>query len=201
MNTHRSLTRRRLTALAVVFLLLLGVGTAAADSRGGGAGGLIIGNQTSEYPFLEDYRIQNNNLGLTYIGGFGYGVTGGGGISGGFGIGVFDPYDSDGGISAGFGGVIGGWRILRRPIYLTLTSWTGLGGVSLENAGRVSTADSYFAIFQELTLEAGLPFVEWFTPTVYAGYQVIGNVLPGVIFRDFLSYTPVIGLRIGWGSF
>jgi hypothetical protein len=190
--------------VAASVVLLFAASSAFAmgsNTVGGGAGGVIVGSQTSEYPYLEDYRVENNNLGLSYIGGFGYGVSPRGAISGGFGMGLVDPHDEEDGVRAGFGGGIGGWRLLRRPVYLTLTSWTGVGGVSLPAAGRIGGEDSYFAVFQELSLELGIPFVPWFTPTVYAGYQFIGNVIPGRLFSDFVSYTPVVGVRIGWGSF
>jgi hypothetical protein len=38
-------------------------------------------------------------------------------------------------------------------------------------------------------------------PTVFAGYQVAGNLVPGRPFEPFLSYTPVMGFRPAWGKF
>lgn len=190
--------RNGLTRGTVLVLLLLLLPVASfADGRAGGAGGLIVGNQVTEYPFLEQYRVESNTLGLSYVGGFGYSVSERGMISGGFGMGMFDPYEESG-IGAGVGGAIGGWRILRRPVYLAVTSWTGIGGVGIERPA-LGAEEGYFIFFQELSLELGLPFFSWFTPTFFAGYQVMGSVLPAPILQ-FVSYTPVIGFRLGWGD-
>ncbi|NBC29162.1 MAG: hypothetical protein GVY29_04125, partial [Spirochaetes bacterium] len=171
---NRHFMKAAATLTAVMILLLAGA-PVFADS--GGAGGIIVGNQISEYPLLENVRVQNNSLGLAYVGGFGYGVSSNGRISGGFGMGVFDPYNEDGGISGGFGGAIGGWRIIRRPIYLTLTSWTGIGGVAVRNPAVGQFANGYLAVFQEFSVELGIPFSNWFTPTLFAGYQFMVNLV------------------------
>jgi hypothetical protein len=191
------LSRPRIWLVAAIILLFSATMAFADD---GGAGGIIVGNQISQYPLLEDVRVEANTLGLAYVGGFGYGVSSNGRITGGFGMGIFDPYNEDGGISGGFGGAIGGWRLIRRPIYLTLTSWTGIGGVGIRNPAVGQYADGYLAVFQEFSLELGIPFSNWFTPTLFAGYQFMVNLIPGPVF-EFFSYTPVIGIRAGWGDF
>jgi hypothetical protein len=54
---------------------------------------------------------------------------------------------------------------------------------------------------EEITLELGIPINRWFMPSLYAGYQIAGNLAPGKPFEDFLVYTPVIGMRVAWGKF
>ena len=57
---------------------------------------MYYGLQTSEYPFLKDYPVRNNSMGLAYYGGYGYGVHSRN-ITGGFGFAITDT-DGDTGI-------------------------------------------------------------------------------------------------------
>ena len=173
--------------------------TTFVTAAGGGGGGMSIGYQTSTYPFLERYPVTGNNMGLVYYGGFGYGVSWNRNIVGGFGYAIMDVA-GDSEIAGGFGGFIGGFRLLDRPINISIISWTGFGGMS---TGFMLAAGykGFFGIFEEVTLEIGIPIIRWFMPTIYAGYQVAGNLIPGAPFEVFFSYTPVIGFRFQWGSF
>jgi hypothetical protein len=164
-----------------------------------GAGGIYYGLQTSEYPFLKDYPVRNNSLGLACYGGFGYGVHGNT-ITGGFGFAVGDT-DGDTGISGGFGGVINGVRFVDWPVTISLISWTAIGGISAGNRESEEEDHGFFAFMEEITLEVGIPINRWFMPSLYAGYQVAGNLAPGTPFEDFLVYTPVVGVRVAWGKF
>ena len=182
--------------LSILVLILFSAMFAFAD----GGGGMYFGYQTSAYPFLSDnYSFENNSLGLAYYGGFGYGVTSNRTIVGGFGMAIMD-IDNDSGIAGGFGGVISGFRLLKEPISLSLMSMTGFGGIYTGDYATDS-GDGFFALSEELTLELGIPIISWFMPTVYAGYQIIANVIPGRMFQTFLSYTPVFGIRLQWGDF
>jgi hypothetical protein len=175
-------------------LLLALTGTAGfAD----GAGGMFYGLQTSEYPFLKDYPVRNNSLGLAYYGGYGYGVHGNA-ITGGFGFAVTDT-DGNTGIAGGFGGVINGVRFIDWPVTVSLISWTAVGGIS--TGTQEEGEEGFFAFMEEITLELGIPINRWFMPSVYAGYQFAGNLAPGKPFEDFLVYTPVVGVRVAWGKF
>ena len=49
--------------LLALFLTLVG-----AAGFGDGAGGVYYGLQTSKYPFLKDYPVRNNSLGLACYG-------------------------------------------------------------------------------------------------------------------------------------
>jgi hypothetical protein len=138
-------------------------------------------------------------MNLIYYGGFGYGVSWDRTITGGFGFAIMDAAGRSE-IAGGFGGFIGGFRLLDRPVNISIVSWTGLGGIST----GILPADGFegfFGLLQELTLEIGIPVIRWFMPTLFAGYQIAGNLIPGVPFEAFFSYTPVIGFRLQWGSF
>ncbi len=183
---------KRILALS----LILGAALAAAYADGGG--GFFYGLQTTEYPFLRGYPIRNNSVGLTYTGGYGYGVSGHE-ITGGFGVGFTDS-TSDTGIAGGYGGVINGARAQVGPLNLMITSWTGIGGIKFTEAATGETA-GFLIVTEEIDLEIGLAVLPWFMPVFYAGYQVMGNLAPGQPFHDFFSYTPAVGVRFAFGKF
>jgi len=182
----------------IEFLLLVCI-AASLFARSGGGGGMSIGYQTSTYPFLDRYPVTANTKELIYYGGFGYGVSWDRSITGGFGYAIMDVAGGSK-IAGGFGGVIAGFRLLDRPVNISIVSWTGLGGLS---TGILPTGGykGFFALFEEVTVELGIPIIRWFMPTLFAGYQIAGNMIPGVPFRSFFSYTPVVGFRFQWGSF
>jgi hypothetical protein len=174
--------------LVCVLLGALALGTVWAD----GAGGSFLGYTVGDAEIPGDFHVPGTGESLTYFGGYGYGVARRGVINGGFGLALLDRADD--GYAGGIGGFISGLRILRVPFHLALVSWTGLGGVSARDRG-------YFVAFGELDLELGLPIVPWFMPTVYVGYQVIGNLIPGLPFQQSLTHNAVAGFRISWGDF
>jgi hypothetical protein len=133
-----------------------------------------------------------------YTGAYGYGMSRHE-IRGGFGVGISD-YAGDTGIAGGYGGVIGGARAKAGPLNFMITSWTGLGGIRFSDASGGETA-GYLIATEELDLEIGLAVLPWLMPVFYAGYQLMGNLGPGKPFRDFLSYTPVVGIRFAFGRF
>jgi hypothetical protein len=180
-----------------VILVLLTVICAGVSADGGG--GVLFGYQSATYPFFENYDVRNNNMGLTYSGGYGYGIDQNGVIGGGFGYGIFDATEKTE-IGGGFGGFISGKRLLTRPVTISIVSWTGFGGMST-GTYETDSGSGFFCVLEEIDLEIGLPVFSWFMPTVFVGYQVVGNVVPGQMFETFLSYTPVFGMRIQWGSF
>jgi len=183
--------------LAIVLLVLIAASAVSASADG--CGGMFYGLQTAEYPFLKDYPVRNNSLGLIYYGGYGYGVSGRS-ITGGFGFALSDT-EGDTGIAGGFGGVINGVRLSQWPVTISLISWTAVGGISTGNQESADGEEGYFAFMEEITLELGIPINRWFMPTLYAGYQVAGNLIPGKPFEDFLVYSPVVGVRVAWGKF
>ncbi len=66
-----------------------------------GGGGFFFGMQASQYPLLENYPVNNNSMGLSYFGGYGYGITRHV-IAGGFGYAFLDLNDTSG-IAGGLG--------------------------------------------------------------------------------------------------
>jgi hypothetical protein len=187
------MNKRALLALGCI----LGSLAAAAGFADGG-GGFFHGLQTAEYPFLKDYPIRNNSMGLMYSGGYGYGVKDHE-IRGGFGVG-FRDCESETGIAGGYGGVLYGLRGLLGPVNIMVVSWTGLGGIRFVEPASGETA-GYLIGTEEVDLEVGIAVLPWFMPVFYAGYQVMGNLGPGRPFQDFLSYSPVVGIRCAFGRF
>jgi len=120
-------------------------------------------------------------------------------MHGGFGYTICDP-TGESNIWGGFGGPITGFRIIRRPVTIAITSWTGFGGV-YTGKNTVNPGRGFFCISEDLQLEIGLPLLRWFMPVVFAGYQVAVNLVPAPPITGFLSYTPVIGMRLTWGKF
>lgn len=183
-----------------LFIFILMTVTASfVFAGGGGGGGMLIGYQTSTYPFLEKYPVASNSLELIYYGGFGYGVSYDGTITGGFGYAIMDVA-GDSKIAGGYGGFVSGFRLLEKPLNISIVSWTGLGGI-YTGILPASGYEGFFSLLEEVTLELGFPMIRWFMPTIYAGYQIAGNLIPGVPFGAFFSYTPVVGFRLQWGSF
>jgi hypothetical protein len=170
----------------------------ALNSPADGGGGVFWGEQRAGYPFLPDTAIENNSMGLAYVGGYGYGIHDRR-ITGGFGYVIHDG-DPENGTAGGFGGVIGGIALVRRPVSLSLISWTGIGGLCTA-AQRAAGEDGWFLLSEAITLELGVPVTRWLMPSVYAGYQVIGNLAPGEPFSEFFTYSPVVGFRVAWGRF
>ena len=184
--------------LLAVWVLALPL-AAAAD----GAGGMFMGYQTPASRIIGQSdiasAIPSTELGLVCFGGYGYGVGRDRWVNGGFGMAFLDSQENSR-ISGGVGGFISGFRLMRIPIHVALVSWTGVGGL-YTGAYAQNPEHGYFAVLQEIDLEVGLPLARWFMPTLYLGYQVVGNFVPGMPFQEFFSYTPVAGVRVAWGSF
>jgi hypothetical protein len=178
--------KRVFTVGCVVALLFAGAGTCFA----GGGGGVTFGTQWFDFGYA------NLDLDMTSIGGFGYGVSHDGERIGGFGMAMFGQGPS-GGLAGGVGGMINGWEVRLRPITVALNLWTGLGGMGFDAPGD---SGGYMVGFAELSLEVCVSITRWMRFECYAGYQVMGNFLPGDTFSSLLVYTPVVGGRVTWGS-
>jgi len=186
---------RKISVSFVLLFLVLSLGSIFAD----GGGGILIGYQAGKYPFFEKNYLASRNMGLMYYGGFGYGLQGRRVIHGGFGYAISDP-TGESNIWGGFGGPITGFRIIRKPVTISITSWTGFGGV-YTGRNTVNPDRGFFCISEDLQLEIGLPILRWFMPVIFVGYQVSANLVPAPPIIGFLSYTPVMGMRITWGKF
>jgi hypothetical protein len=74
--------------------------------------------------------------------------------------------------------------------------WTGFGGLS---ANTVLSSGSSVAFFGELDLELGMGFFPGMEVTGYAGMQAITTASRPLF--STIVYTPVLGVRISWGSY
>lgn len=179
-----------------IFIFLV---TVSCVLHADGGGGMFSGYQTCHYPILSDFPVSRNTMGLLYFGGYGYGISENGNLIGGFGYAILDQ-EGITGIAGGMGGILVGKRIMKRPISLMLVSWTGFGGIYSGKVNTGGAGSGFFCISQELQIELGIPLTDWFVLSPYLGYQVVGNLIPGKLFSSFVSYTPVIGVKITWGN-
>lgn len=181
------------TNVLIIILLLFSSALIFAD----GAGGILFGTQTAELPLPFNISFKNNSMNLFYSGGFGYGISESNQIIGGFGYSFGDTLeDSDIG---GIGGITIGHRLIGRPLFLALLVNIGAGGIAVNNENDIYSG--HFVLFGELLLEAGIPVIPWCMVSGYMGYQVMGNVITGGFLDTFISYTPVIGVKISFGKF
>jgi hypothetical protein len=174
----------RIAAFAAAFAVL----PLAAYARG--AGGFTWGQQ------IADSQLANFDLQSSLTGVYGYGVSWNGRRTGGFALAVH----SDGAapaVEGGFIGGIAGQEFRRSPFIGAVNLWAGLGGLS---AGRGISADGSFAVFGEITAELGVAFMPGVLLTGYAGLQAMSAVSSGETFFTRVMYSPVIGMRLAWGS-
>jgi hypothetical protein len=165
---------------AVLLCILVPVSSACA----GGAGGVGYG-----YQYFDD-RLSSSDMGMANITGYGYGVLSDGSRVGGFGMSILSSL----GIAAGgVGGMLVGHEWRSGPVVAALTLWGGVGGAAWAGQG-------YMLAYGAAEAELGLRVLPWMQIVGYAGYQAIGNVLPGIPFNRALLRTPVLGIRIGWGG-
>lgn len=156
----------------------------AALAAAAGAGGVGFGYQ------YYDPQLSSANLNLAYITGYGYGTDWEGNRIGGFGT-SFISSTGDG--AGGVGGVIIGHEWRGGPLIAALTLWTGVGGAGISDRGCM-------LVFGEADFELGIRVIPWMEIVAYAGYQAWGNLIPGPAFSIVSIYTPVFGVRIGWGG-
>jgi hypothetical protein len=137
------------------------------------------------------------DVGQNTVGGFGYGVTRSGQRIGGFGLAFFstDPAVQ---FEGGVGGSISGQELRLGPVTLAAVMWTGVGGLKTNVPGM---AGEWFTLFFEGDVEVGLAVTPWMQLTGYGGVQLLANLAPGRPFEGMLFYTPVVGVRLAWGSF
>jgi hypothetical protein len=165
--------------MAVLFLL-----APAALVAAGGAGGVGFGGQ------YFDPSLSSADIGMSTMTGFGYGSGSDGSRVGGFGAAFFS---AAGDVGGGVGGMIVGHEWNAGPVTVALTLWGGLGGASWGTHG-------YMLALGAAQAELGVWVLPWMQIVGYVGYEALGNVLPGFPFNRALLNTPVLGLRIAWGS-
>ena len=171
----------------VASVCFLGAPALVSATAGGGV-------TSGAHTFVDGFS--NYRLEATTVGGFGYGSSNGTRV-GGFGLSISDQADHED-LVGGFGGLIAGQELQLGLVTIAITSWTGVGGI---RARGVPGTGGYFALFEEVALEVGAAPLPWMQLVGYAGFQLVGSVLPGVFISETISYTPSIGLRVVWGSF
>lgn len=155
-----------------------------------GAGGFTWGEQYFD-PSLANYDIATSFNGV-----YGYGTSWGGQRYGGFALALH----SDATAPAFYGGFVGGiagQEIRMGPFMGAITAWTGVGGVT---TNPLTQGPGSFALFGELSLEAGFGFLPGVMVTGYAGLQAVAQVDPQHAAIESVLYSPVLGMRISWGS-
>ncbi len=175
---------RRIVALALALAMLP---LAGAFARGGG--GVTWGQQYSMG------SLSNVDLGVQTTGVYGYSVSRGGQRFGGFALAVHSDATLPG-VDGGFVGAIAGQETRIGSLLTAVNLWTGCGAANVAANARVPDT---FALFAELTVEAGLAFLPGLIVTGYAGMQVMAPVLPDLGIIDAAVYSPVLGVRVAWG--
>jgi hypothetical protein len=178
----------RFKKVVIVALALSVLPLAGAFARG--AGGFTWGEQ------YFDQSLSNINLGTSDNGVYGYSTTYGGQRIGGFALAMHSDAIAPA-FNAGFIGAIGGQEVRIGPFMGAVTAWTGFGGM---NTNPLYQGPAAFALFGELNVEAGFGFLPGVMLTCYAGLQAVAQVFPEQAFIQNTIYTPVMGMRIAWGS-
>jgi hypothetical protein len=156
-----------------------------------GAGGITWGQEYFD-PSLSNFDLQ-----ATYSGAYGYSITRDGQRIGGFALGIRSSAPSAE-FDAGFVGFITGQEVHFGPVMGAVNLWMGFGGMS---ASPVLNTPDCFALFGQIELEMGFGFTHGMQLTGYAGMQAIAGVRDGQPLFGNVMYTPVLGLRLAWGSF
>ncbi len=142
--------------------------------------------------------LSNTTFVTSEVGGFGYGVSGGGTRTGGFGYAIYSKPGADS-LAGGMGGVIVGQEVRTGPLTVSANLWTGAGAVSATVSG---TQSGHVVLFAEASLELGIAVTPWMQLSGYAGMQGIADVDPHTgIGGQLARYSPILGLRLSWGSF
>jgi hypothetical protein len=179
----------------------------------GGASGVFSGLVQPEWDpnFLGlPLEAVHQPFNLAYVGGFSYEVDDEGSILGYFGMafmdkGFFTGGEEDSHMAGGAFGLVVGQRVIGTDfLHLDLASRLGLGGCYVnEWLGAASPRDptGYMILYAEPYAELGIGIFPWAHLAVTAGYQIMGNWLPGLPFQHLFTLTPTIGLSVSFGSF
>ena len=175
---------KRIVALALALAVLP---LAGAFARG--AGGFTWGEQ------YFDTALSNADLNARTTGVYGYTVTWGGQRYGGFAMTIHSDTTVPV-LEGGFIGAIAGQEMRTGPFMTAVTLWSGIGAINTPVYQRPGS----FALIGELSLEVGLAFLPGVMVTGYAGMQAMVAVVPDQAILTDAMYTPVLGVRVAWGS-
>jgi hypothetical protein len=176
---------------AAAIAVLAASGAWAGD--GGGAGGVTFGRQYLDL----DHGWYTADVPEISVGGFGYGVNRHGERIGGFGL-AFCSADPAVEFEGGVGGLINGQQLSFGPLTAAAVAWTGVGCLHTDVPGMVG---SWLTLFLEADVEVGWAVTPWLQVSGYGGVQVMAGLAPESPADGMLFYTPVVGVRIAWGSF
>jgi len=176
----------------IIVLVSLALVLPLAGAFAAGAGGVAWADQRSVQ------GLSTSAVSISEVGGFGYGVSASGQRTGGFGYAIYSPEGSTT-LTGGVGGVIFGQEGHAGPLTFALNLWTGLGGLS---AGFAGTQSGLAILFGEANFELGIAVTPWMQLAAYVGMQGLAdiNAHSGIGTR-LATYSPVIGMRLAWGSF
>lgn len=182
----------RMNTILIAAAIVIGAAT-GAWAGGGGAGGLTNGTQYLDL----DRCLYSHDIEEVTVGGFGYGVDRHGERVGGFGLAFFsaDPAIV---FEGGVGGFINGQQFSIGPLTAAVVAWTGVGCLTTNVPGIAGT---WYTLFLEADVEVGWAVTRWMQVSGYAGMQLLTNLSPEDPFQGLLFYTPVVGVRVAWGSF
>jgi len=189
-------SRKVATAVAILVLPF-------ASLRAEGAGGILFGLSEPAWSpaFLPDASLPDD---LEFFGGFGYGVSAGGGIAGGFGMACVDADLLSGEtgeglrLAGGLGGMIAGSRLIgARDFHLDFWTRLGLGGLGVDEGGWTG----YAVFYAEPALELGLGLTPWMRLSAALGYKLIGNLMPGAPAEELLLHGLALNCAISWGDY
>ena len=195
------MAHRALRFFCVASLAALAAGGILAEA--GGAGGILFGTvQPGWNPtFLPAADMP---LELESMGGFGYGLSSRGAITGGFGMAMLDTgllgadTDDSKHLAAGFGGMLMGRRIIAgEGVNLDFSARLGLGGLAIKDG----TWRGWAAFYAEPRVELGIGFAPWMRLSAALGYLLIGNLVPGAACEELFLRSPTLDITIAWGKF
>lgn len=173
-------------------LVSLALALPLSSAFAAGAGGVAWADQRTVQ------GLTSGAVSISEVGGFGYGVNGNGQRTGGFGYALYSP-EGTSSLAGGVGGVIFGQEGHTGPLTFAVNLWTGLGGLS---AGLAGAQTGYAILFGEANFELGVNVTPWMQLSAYVGMQGLAdiNARSGIGTR-LATYSPVVGMRLAWGSF
>ena len=178
----------RILKIAAVAAALVVLPLSTAFARG--AGGFTWGEQ------YFDAQFSTYDLSMSTSGVFGYSVSYGGQRIGGFAVAVHSDVGMPS-LDGGFIGAITGQEIRTGPFMAAVNLWTGIGGM----LGPGFPLTDSLALVGELSLEIGIRIFPGTIASGYVGMQAVTNLPGSAPLFSSVAYTPVIGMRLAWGSF
>ena len=174
--------------VAVVAALISVLPLASAGARG--LGGITWGQEVFES------SLSDSDLGSRLLGVYGYDVDHSGRRTGAFALAIYSDA-SPPVAQGGFLGCLVGQELRQAGTLMAVNLWAGVGGLT---AGRGVPSSGSFAGFAELSGEIGVTVMPGLLLTGYAGLQAMSAISSHEAFFSRVMYSPILGVRIAWGS-